>query len=70
MPATKRRIALDIVATDTHCGTDCPASGDEFDDCLFYFESREWNSDIRKHKRLPECIAAEKAQGGGGNAMP
>ena len=62
MTATKRRIALDIVATDTHCGEECPASGVDFDACLFWFESREWNSGIRKHVRLPECIAAEKAQ--------
>lgn len=67
MPATKRRIALDIVATDTHCGKECPASGVEFDDCLFFFESRKWNSGSRKHDRLPECIAAEGAEQKGGD---
>ena len=66
MTATKRQIRLDIVATDTHCGEECPASGVDFDECLFWSESREWNSGIREHVRLPQCIAAEKAQKGDG----
>lgn len=67
MSAREREIRLRIVATDTHCGEECPASGVEFDDCLFYFESRKWDSDSRKHERLPECIAAEGAGQKGGD---
>ena len=65
MTATKRRIALDIVATDTHCGEECEHFDAGWAWCDEFRENPD-SEDGQTFKRLPECIAAEKAQGGGG----
>ena len=56
-----RTIRLQIVATETHCETDD-------DQCVHVrgiscsvFQDRIWDRESQKHKRLPECIAAEEA---------
>ena len=69
MNATKRRIALEIVATDTHCGGigPCPLILDNTDGCGAFGDAElECDEPAKAFKRLPECIAAEKAQKGGG----
>ena len=66
MTATKRRIALDIVATDTHCDQDCGAAAQFSDRCRWLRNYRAFDHAANAYKRLPECIAAEKAQGGAG----
>jgi len=70
MTATKRRIALEIVATDTHCGSGnltgrCPESS-LGGACKRFRERLEYDKAAREYARLPACIAAEKAQKGGG----
>ena len=63
MTATKRRIALDIVATDTHCGARmerCRHADATWPKCVA-FEDSELELDLSEmqFKRLPKCIAAE-----------
>lgn len=69
MPATKRRIALDIVATDTHCGegrTQCPHRNWFIPMRCDCFPNQSLLPDASlEYKRLPECIAAEKAEADG-----
>ena len=70
MTATKRRIALDIVATDTHCGSGnltgrCPESS-LGGACKRFRERLEYDKMAREYLRLPECIAAEGAGQKGG----
>lgn len=69
MSATKRRIALDIVATDTHCSGDelCPGENINKGRCRFIRSGLsatplDFDHTVSLYKRLPECIAAEKAQ--------
>lgn len=70
MPATKRQIALDIVATDTHCGDGekkrCPHSclGGR---CSLFSDTRDYELAEWEYIRLPECIAAEGAGQKGGD---
>ena len=67
MNATKRRIALEIVATDTHCAQ-CPClvlEGGARWYCQAFLRRLKHAERDRAH-RLPECIAAEKAQKGDG----
>ena len=72
MTATERRIALEIVATDTECGK-CQqnlATLPGADKTAGPFCGPFRRSILRGYRdeliRLPECIAAEKAQKGGG----
>lgn len=64
MTATKRRIALDIVATDAHCGARmerCRHADATWPKCVA-FEDSELELDLSEmqFKRLPECIQAER----------
>ena len=64
MPATKRTIALQIVATDTHCGDSgkaCQHLDRGYLRCDVNQEADlKWDSEACEFRRLPECIAAEK----------
>lgn len=63
MPATKRTIALQIVATETHCGVNeeqCEQANMAKGTCDAYRHPRVFDWANGEHRRLPECIAAEK----------
>ena len=70
MRATERTIQLRIVATDTHCGYgwgQCEHLDQGYQRCdMFPHGALKFDSDACTYKRLPECIAAENAQEGGG----
>ena len=73
MPATKRQIRLDIVATETHCGYDwgqCEHLDQGYQRCAaFPRGALKFDSGACTYKRLPECIAAETAGDGQGYAV-
>jgi len=69
MTATKRRIALDIVATDTECG-ECrqnlatlPGSDKSAGPFCGPFRRAILRGYKAELMRLPECIAAERTAG-------
>lgn len=70
MTATKRQIRLDIVATDTHCGAGmerCQYADPTWPKCVAFEDAAlELDLSEMQFKRLPQCIAAENAQEGGG----
>lgn len=63
----KRLIVLDISpATETHCGLcgggRCPGANSKHDKCRRFRLPLTWDGMYGEYLRLPECIAAEKAQ--------
>ncbi len=64
-----RTIRLQIAATETHCGESgkqCKCLDSTWPRCDAFPESQhdpQYDAEAGFHKRLPECIAAEKEAG-------